>query len=121
MAQRVRLTPVCAMFALWMTLSSIAAAEDNTLSDDTVTVRTEGAHRLLLPNDWPVEQKDGLVNPVPIEHYLSMKFSQVASRLDEVAQRMASMDQRLRNVEAQQKTLQARLRTLEAQRQPEGR
>ncbi len=121
MAQRVWLAPGCALLALGMALSSIAAAEDTTLSDDTVTVRTEGAHRLLLPNDWPVEQKDGLVNPVPVEQYLSMKFDQVASRLEEIMQRMAAIDQRLRSVEEAQKTLQARLRALEAQRQPEGR
>lgn len=121
MAQCVRLAPACAALALGMTLSCIAAAEDATLSDDTVTVRTEGAHRLLLPNDWPVEQKDGLVNPVPVEQYLGMKFERVASRLDEIMQRMAAMDQRLRHVEEAQTTLQARLRALEAQRQPEGR
>ena len=121
MPQQLRWGRLLAALALWAACAPLASTEDKTLSDDTVTIRTEGAHRLLLPNDWPVEQKDGLVNPVPIEQYLSMKFSQVASRLDAVAQRMASMDQRLRNVEEQQKTLQARLRTLEAQRQPEGR
>jgi len=114
-------TQILALVVLWTVFAPLASSEEATLSDDTVTVRTEGAHRLLLPKDWPVEQKDGLLNPVPIEQYLSMKFSQVASRLEELIQRLDAMNQRLRSVEETQKVLQARLRTLEAQRQPEGR
>ena len=95
--------------------AALAAAEDATLTDDTLTVRTEGAHRLLLPNDWPVEYKDGLVSPVSIEQYLSMKFGQVAGRLEEVNRRLASADQRLAALEEQQKILQIRLKRLEEQ------
>ena len=47
----------------WIVIGSVAlgacrvgvAAEDSSLTDDEVVVRTEGAHRLLLPKDWPVE------------------------------------------------------------------
>jgi hypothetical protein len=50
-------------------------AEDGEgLTDDEVVVKPEGSHQLLLPKDWPVEHRDGLIMPIPIEEYLSMKF-----------------------------------------------
>ena len=55
MPQQLRWGRLLAALALWAACAPLASAEDKTLSDDTVTVRTEGAHRLLLPNDWPVE------------------------------------------------------------------
>lgn len=105
-----RVFVVCGV--VWLSVA-LAAAEDTPLTDDTITVRTEGAHRLLLPNDWPVEHKDGAVSPVSIEQYLSMKFSQVAGRLEEINRRLAAVDQRLAALEAQQKTVQMRLKRLE--------
>ena len=38
-----------------------AAADDDTLTDDRVVIKTEGSHRLLLPNDWPVQQQEGVL------------------------------------------------------------
>ena len=88
-------------------------AKDQPLSDDEVVIRTEGAHRLLLPKDWPVEHKDGRIAPAPIEEYLSMKFDQVKEAFTETDRHFAALEQRLDLLERDNQILQKRLRVLE--------
>lgn len=95
-------------------------AKDSALTDDTVAVRTEGSRHLLLPKDWPVEERDGRFVPIPIEEYLSMKFGQVAAAFEERDRRLGVLAQRLRKMEQDRNVLQQRLRLLE-QTAPEGR
>ena len=92
-------------------------AKNGPLTDDEVTVRTEGAHHLLLPKDWPVEQKDGRIAPAPIEEYLSMKFNQVKEAFTETDRRLAALEQRIEALERDHKALQKRLRVLEERAQ----
>ena len=95
-------------------------AEELVLTDDEVVVRTEGAHRLLLPKDWPVEEQDGRIVQAPLVDYLSMKFGQVAARLEQTTQRLGSLERRLQKVEEDLKTTQMRVKLLEAaQREPD--
>lgn len=97
-------------------------AEEPVLTDDEVVVRTEGAHRLLLPKDWPVEEQDGRIVQASLVDYLSMKFGQVAARLEQATGRLESIERRLQQLEDTQKTTQMRLRLLEqAQRAAETR
>ena len=97
----------------------VAAAEEKELTDDEVVVRTEGAHRLLLPKDWPVEEQEGRFVPIPIEKYLGMKFDQVAATFDRITQRLDALDHRLQQLEDTQKTVLMRVRLLEnAPREP---
>ena len=96
------------------------AAEDRRLTDDEVVVRTEGAHRLLLPKDWPVEEQEGRFAPIPIEEYLSMKFSQVGATFDQITQRLDVLERRLQKLEEDHKTSQVRLRLLEAAQREAG-
>ena len=110
------------IFGLWFCLlpftfclgkSTSVWAKNEPLTDDTVTVRIEGAHRLLLPKDWPVEHKDGRIAPAPIEEYLSLKFDQVKEAFTETDQRLAALEQRLDALERDDRALQKRLRALE--------
>src|SRR3989338_4027811 len=112
----------------WLILISVvllwcggaAGAEEQALTDDEVVVRTEGAHRLLLPKDWPVEEQDGRIVQAPLVDYLSMKFGQVAARLEQTTQRLGSLERRLQKVEEDLKTTQMRVKLLEAaQREPD--
>ena len=97
-----------------------AGAEEPALTDDEVVVRTEGAHRLLLPKDWPVEEQDGRIVQAPLVDYLSMKFGQVATQFDRVTQRLDVLERRLQKVEDELKTTQMRVKLLEAvQREPD--
>ena len=89
-------------------------ADEDYLTDDELVIRTEGAHQLLLPKDWPVEDRETLLVPVPVESYLSMKFSQVRAQFKATQRQLESIDRRLRELEQAHKSLQIRLRSLEA-------
>lgn len=103
-----------------LTLPAGVTAEEAQLTDDEVVVRAEGAHRLLLPKDWPVEEQDGRIVQAPLVDYLSMKFGQVATRLAQVTQRLDAIERRLQQLEEDHKTSQRRLKFLETdQREPE--
>ena len=88
-------------------------AKDEPMTDDEVIVKTEGAHHLLLPKDWPVEQKDGRVAPIAIEEYLSLKFGQVKEKFNDTEQSLAALAQRIAKLEQENKTLVKRIRLLE--------
>lgn len=90
-----------------------ALAQEAELTDEHMTVRTEANHNLLLPNDWPIQQKDGQLGPVPVEQYLSMKFGQVRAKTQAMDQRLAVLEERVRILEAERQTLQIRVKTLE--------
>lgn len=90
-----------------------AAAEDGALTDSEVVVREEGAHRLLLPKDWPVEHADGRIAPVSVETYLSMKFGQVAAQFAALEQRLGSLERQLGRLAEAAMVLQTRVHRLE--------
>ncbi|GEM_PF-2921290 len=91
------------------------SAKINPMTDDEVVVRTDEAHRLLLPKDWPVQHQDGVVAPAPIEQYLSMKFGQVKESFAQTDQRLDALERRITQLEQDNKMLQKRLRLLEEQ------
>lgn len=91
-----------------------AIGADDPLTDDKVIVKTEGPHQLLLPADWPVEQKDGRYAPAPIEEYLSLKFGQVREKFAQVDSRADGLERRLAQLEQDQRALFKGLKLLEA-------
>ena len=108
--------------AHWVLAGCLAAwaspcvlADDDPLTDDTVTVKTEGSHRLLLPKDWPVQQQDGLLAPAPVEEYLSMKFGQVRTKFAGVDGRLDELERRMAELAQQQRELLKGLKRLEEQ------
>jgi len=93
--------------------SAGAMAGDDPMTDDTVVVKTEGSHRLLLPNDWPVQQQDGLVTPAPVEEYLSLKFGQVRTKFESVDERLDRLERQVAELAQQQKDLLKGLKRLD--------
>lgn len=89
--------------------AGVMGAEDK--GDGTV-IRTEEGLRFRLPADWPVEKRGSVVAPVPVEEYLSKKFSAVDARLRLLEQQLAGFDLRLRVMEEALKE-QHRLRSSE--------
>ncbi len=91
-----------------------ALAKDNTMTDDEIVVKNdEGAHRLLLPKDWPVEHAHGVVSPMPTEQYFSMKFGQVRDRFQQLDARLETLEHQLQTLEQENKALQLRCRLFE--------
>ena len=67
---------------------------------EPVTVeRTKEQLHFKLPPDWPIEKRAGMVQPIPVEEYLAMKFKALDARLQAIEQRLSGLDLRLRVLE----------------------
>lgn len=64
----------------------------------TVTKTKDGLH-FSVPPDWPIEERNGVVGPIPAEEYMARKFSGMDSRLKTLEQQVAGFDLRLRVIE----------------------
>lgn len=105
---------------LMMGVSAVFAANKSPLTDDTVVVKTEGSHNLLLPKDWPIKQEDGRLSPAPVEEYLSMKFGQVRTKFADTDARIDALEYRIAQLEQEQKALLKGLKALVDANQQEG-
>lgn len=90
----------------------LADAADERASSKTVVKTKDGLH-FNLPADWPVEKRDGVVAPIPMEEYLGRKFSTLENRVHLLEGQAGSLDLRLRVMEEQLKK-QQRLQSGEA-------
>ena len=64
----------------------------------TVEKTSEQLH-FKLPPDWPIEKRAGMVQPIPVEEYLAMKFKALEARLQVLEQHLSGLDLRLRVLE----------------------
>lgn len=87
--------------ALWLPAKSVFA-EEASLSAQTVIKKKDGI-RFSVPSDWPIEERNGAVGPIPIEEYLAKKFASLESRIRTLEQQISSFDLRLRVIEEEKK------------------
>ncbi|MFC1645932.1 hypothetical protein ACFL2Y_02005 [Candidatus Omnitrophota bacterium] len=52
--------------------------------------KTQKSLRFTVPDDWPVEERNGIVAPIPVEEYIDMKFKDIASELDSIKKDLSS-------------------------------
>ncbi|MBI4598501.1 MAG: hypothetical protein HY737_08905 [Candidatus Omnitrophica bacterium] len=99
--RKIALAAGCCGIAL---LCGHALAADDDASRAATVRKTEDRLHFQLPQDWPVERRNGMIAPVPVEEYLAMKFGAIEERLQAIEQRLKGFDARLQAVEEQQKT-----------------
>ena len=61
---------------------------------DVVLKESKGL-KFKVPADWPVEERDGGVGPIPAEEYMSRKFSAVATQIETLERRLSALEKRL--------------------------
>ncbi len=76
---------------------SFAAEPEN--PSKTVEIKTSKGLHFTVPPDWPIEERNGVVAPIPLEEYLSRKFSALETRLRSVEQQTTSQEMKLRVLE----------------------
>lgn len=81
------------IIALGLCVPSIAVA-----GEELVTKEMKG-FRFQVPADWPVEERAGKVGPVPVEEYLSKKFTAVTASMTELEKRVAAAEGRVAEME----------------------
>jgi hypothetical protein len=94
-----------------------AAWSADDAAPSTVRKTAQGLH-FNVPPDWPIEERGGVVGPVPIEEYLAQKFRAMEGRLSMIDQQLAGFDLRLRVVEEQMKESSKGMRSTERSGQP---
>ncbi len=93
----------------------LAAAEEdfNTPRDPAVIKKSKKGLNFWAPEDWPVEERGGLVDTIPVEEYLSMKFKAMEGRLQTMEQQLQGLDIRVRLLEEQGKAKHQGLKSSE--------
>jgi len=79
----------------------------------TVTKSKNGLH-FQVPDDWPIEERGGIVAPIPIEEYLARKFEKLELRIRTIEQSLSGIDLRLRVLEEKSKAAEKKLRSVES-------
>ena len=102
----------CLLLAVcWGALGGPARADDSALVRKTVKGIT-----FTVPEDWPIEERNGAVGPIPIEEYLARKFSAIQAQLQKLDQQLSGLDLRLRVVEQAAEARNGGLRSAETPR-----
>lgn len=83
----------------WFVNPSAAWAQDASTGGDELVVKQKKGLQFKLPADWPIEERDGLVSPIPIEEYLSRKFTAVNARLEALHKAIGDLQTRMYAVE----------------------
>ena len=50
-------------------------------------------------HDWPIEEKNGVLGPIPIEEYLARKFSSADDRMKSLEEKVDFLDKKVRILE----------------------
>ena len=57
------------------------------------------------PDDWPIEERDGAIRPIPIEEYLELKFKSIDSRFEKFEAQITELHASLKKMETQSQKL----------------
>ncbi len=71
------------LLAVMLVLPAVAfSTEETPKSDSTETeVRVSRGIRYSVPKDWPMDERNGGISPVPTEDYMLLKFKKIDERL----------------------------------------
>ena len=99
-----RLMDALAAAAVLALAARMPAAAESTSSEGTASViKKKDGIRFNVPPDWPIEERNGAVGPIPIEEYLGKKFSALESRVRLLEQQVSALELRVRVAEEEAK------------------
>ncbi|MCM8812288.1 MAG: hypothetical protein NC910_04490 [Candidatus Omnitrophica bacterium] len=82
-----------------MVCGPVAAGEERETNKPAMVVKESRGIRFVLPADWPLEEKDGVVGPIPVEDYVGRKFSAAERRITDLEKRLEFLEKRLKAAE----------------------
>ena len=80
-----------------------AAAESASSEATASVIKKKDGIRFNVPPDWPIEERNGAVGPIPIEEYLGRKFAALESRVRLLEQQVSALELRVRVAEEEAK------------------
>lgn len=106
-----KITWLAAVLICLFSPNEMLRAESN---PSNFTVKTKNGLQFEVPEDWPIEERNGTVGPIPIEEYLAKKFNEVSTKLRTLEQQHSSLELRFRVLEEQSKKQRVKLETEES-------
>ena len=67
-----------------------------------------------VPSDWPIEQRNGTLGPIPIEEYLTLKFDKIDARINETKIDLAQINEKFKALDARLTTVEESLAVINA-------
>ncbi|MBI3322553.1 MAG: hypothetical protein HYZ94_02615 [Candidatus Omnitrophica bacterium] len=99
-------TGFCLLFFV-LVLAVPAWADEK--EESAATVKSSDGLHFIVPPDWPIERRNGIVGPVPIEEYMAKKFGALNKRLDALEKKIGALESKVTALEneARKKALQS--------------
>ncbi|MBI4227274.1 MAG: hypothetical protein HY600_03250 [Candidatus Omnitrophica bacterium] len=97
-----------ATWGIWLVLIWLAVPALAEAGEELVTKEVKG-FRFKVPADWPVEERNGTVAPIPSEEYLSKKFLAITTRFEAAEKRLTTMETKQAALESQMAVLDKRV------------
>jgi hypothetical protein len=105
---------VCAVVwsALWTAgfVPPARAQQPGKLGEGELVTKEFGGIFFKLPADWPIEVRDGVISPIPVEDYLARKFAVVNTQMKVLEERLQELEKRNQALE---KVLQSLRKTFQ--------
>jgi methyl-accepting chemotaxis protein len=73
----------------------VSGLVSNYAAEEEATVKTQKGLKFQVPEDWPIEERNGVVAPIPIEEYLDIKFKDIVLQLDALKKDLADKFEKL--------------------------
>lgn len=75
---------ILAFISIFSLSADGADVEQSNEYDNSTVVKTIDGIRFQVPEDRPIEQGKGFIRPMPLDAYVSMKFSKLDERLQKI-------------------------------------
>ncbi len=91
-------------FTLSLAWAAVTLADDEVEEKQPPTVvRTRDGLKFVVPPDWPIERRSGVVGPIPIEEYLARKFGALDKKIQALEQKVGALESKVSALEARAK------------------
>lgn len=95
--------PAAALLLLVLAVPAARGADEETDAAASTMVRTSDGLKFVVPPDWPIEKRNGIVAPIPIEEYLNRKFSGLERKVQALEEKVSALESKLSVLEARAK------------------
>ena len=109
-----RLAALVIASAGWLAIAAATRAEDQRSDASSMVLKTKEGLNFKVPADWPIEKRNGILGPIPVEEYLARKFGALENRLQSLERQASALDLRLRVAEEALQKPGRRLQSSEA-------
>ncbi len=84
---------ICFIALLSVPCIAFSADDKVEMPSDENEVRVSRGLRFSVPKDWPMDERNGGISPVPTEEYMLMKFKKIDERLAALEKKMNQEDE----------------------------